>query len=200
MTRGEGADLPSIDTPSARSAGRRFWINTVSLDHVEGAIEGGFTQADHGANTRLHRPRPGDLMVFYSPRTNLHGGIPVRQFAAILAGLRSACALGEVLRLAGANRRVRDVAGRKSRSWPGSASATAAALNVAALAWVSVAGDQVIPGCRPGRPDVMGVLPWRAPVALPSARLAGWLVRWRGAGVRGRASRVATSWRVRPGA
>src|SRR5271156_2310061 len=83
MTRGEGADLPSNDTPSARSAGRRFWISTVSLDHVEGAIEGGFTQADHGANTRLHRPRPGDLMVFYSPRTNLHGGIPVRQFTAL---------------------------------------------------------------------------------------------------------------------
>jgi hypothetical protein len=83
MTRGEGADLPSNDTPSAPTAGRRFWINTVSLDHVEGAIEGGFTQADHGANTRLHRPRPGDLMVFYSPRTNLHGGIPVRQFTAL---------------------------------------------------------------------------------------------------------------------
>ena len=30
MTRGEGADLPSSDTPSAPSAGRRFWINTVT--------------------------------------------------------------------------------------------------------------------------------------------------------------------------
>jgi hypothetical protein len=46
----------------------------------------------------------------------------------------------------------------------------------------------------------MGVLPWRAPVALPSARLAGWLVRWTGAGVRGRASRAATSSRARTGA
>jgi hypothetical protein len=89
---------------------------------------------------------------------------------------------------------------RKSRSWPGPASATASALNAAALAWVSVAGDQVIPSCPPGRSAVMGVLPWRAPVALPSARLAGWLVRWRGAGVRGRASRAATSSRVRTGA
>ncbi|SEP41811.1 EVE domain-containing protein [Amycolatopsis saalfeldensis] len=61
---------------------RRFWINTVSLDHVEAAIEGGFTQADHGAGTRLRRPRPGDEMVFYSPRTNLRGGEPVRQFTA----------------------------------------------------------------------------------------------------------------------
>src|SRR5580693_9233805 len=62
---------------------------------------------------------------------------------------------GEVLRLAGANRRVQDCAGRKSRSWPGSASATAAALNAAALAEVSAAGDQVIAGCPPGRSDVM---------------------------------------------
>ncbi len=70
-------------TPAAPSAGRRCWVNTVSLDHVEAAVEGGFTQADHGANTRLRRPRPGDQMVFYSPRTSLHGGTPVRQFTAL---------------------------------------------------------------------------------------------------------------------
>ncbi|MEA9985274.1 MULTISPECIES: EVE domain-containing protein [Subtercola] len=62
---------------------RQFWINTVSLDHVEGAAAGGFTQADHGANTRLRRPRVGDGMIFYSPRTALHGGSPVQQFTAI---------------------------------------------------------------------------------------------------------------------
>jgi hypothetical protein len=61
---------------------RRCWINTVTLDHVEAAAEGGFTQADHGARTRLARPRPGDEMIFYSPRTSLHGGEPVRQFTA----------------------------------------------------------------------------------------------------------------------
>jgi hypothetical protein len=62
---------------------QRFWINTVSLDHVEAATEGGFTQADHGARTRLGRPQPGDEMVFYSPRTQLHGGTPVQQFTAL---------------------------------------------------------------------------------------------------------------------
>ena len=39
---------------------------------------------------------------------------------------------------------------------------------------------------------------WRP--ALLFVRLAGWLVRWTGAGVCGRASRAATSSRVRPGA
>lgn len=62
---------------------RQFWINTVSLDHVEAAALGGFTQADHGANTRLRRPRIGDGMIFYSPRTSLQGGAPVQQFTAI---------------------------------------------------------------------------------------------------------------------
>lgn len=67
----------------AEPTGRRYWVNTVSLDHVEAAVEGGFTQADHGANTRLRRPRPGDEMVFYSPRTDLHGGAAVRRFTAL---------------------------------------------------------------------------------------------------------------------
>jgi EVE domain len=70
---------------SDRAASRphqRFWINTVSLDHVEAASREGFTQADHGANARLRRPRPGDEMIFYSPRSELHGGTPVRQFTA----------------------------------------------------------------------------------------------------------------------
>ena len=60
----------------------RFWVNTVSLDHVEIAARGGFNQSDHGANTRLRRLRAGDGLVFYSPRTQLHGGSPVQQFTA----------------------------------------------------------------------------------------------------------------------
>ncbi|WP_328607719.1 EVE domain-containing protein [Amycolatopsis sp. NBC_00345] len=79
MNSEAGAGGPARAVPSPD---RRFWINTVSLDHVEAAIQGGFTQADHGAGTRLRRPRPGDEMVFYSPRTNLRGGEPVRQFTA----------------------------------------------------------------------------------------------------------------------
>ncbi|GGL36982.1 EVE domain-containing protein [Phycicoccus endophyticus] len=70
-------------TGAGSAAGHRYWVNTVSLDHVEAAVEGGFTQADHGAGTRLRRPRAGDEMVFYSPRARLQGGDPVRQFTAV---------------------------------------------------------------------------------------------------------------------
>lgn len=68
--------------PTTAVPEQRFWINTVSLDHVEAAAAGGFTQADHGARTRLDRPRPGDEMIFYSPRTSRQGGTPVQQFTA----------------------------------------------------------------------------------------------------------------------
>jgi EVE domain len=68
-------------TDAARD--RRYWVNTVSLDHVEGAVTGGFTQADHGANTRLRHLAAGDGIIFYSPRTSLQGGTPVRRFTAI---------------------------------------------------------------------------------------------------------------------
>jgi hypothetical protein len=68
--------------PTTALPEQRFWINTASLDHVQAAAEGGFTQADHGANTRLGRPRPGDEMIFYSPRTSLQKGTPVQRFTA----------------------------------------------------------------------------------------------------------------------
>lgn len=70
------------ETAGSGTRARRPWINTVSLDHLEAAIKGGFTQANHGADTRLRGPRAGDEMIFYSPRTELRGGQPVRQFTA----------------------------------------------------------------------------------------------------------------------
>ncbi|HEY8182053.1 MAG TPA: EVE domain-containing protein [Thermoanaerobaculia bacterium] len=54
----------------------RYWINTVSRDHVQTGVEGGFTQADHGKQSRLKRLGRGDRIVFYSPRTE-------RKFTAI---------------------------------------------------------------------------------------------------------------------
>jgi hypothetical protein len=48
----------------------RYWINTVSRDHVQTGVEGGFTQADHGKQSRLKRLGKGDRIAFYSPRTD----------------------------------------------------------------------------------------------------------------------------------
>ena len=45
--------------------------------------EGGFTQADHGRATSLRRLARSDLVVFYSPRTQLRGGEPLQRFTAV---------------------------------------------------------------------------------------------------------------------
>ncbi|MEO9325727.1 EVE domain-containing protein [Nocardioides sp. C4-1] len=61
----------------------RYWINSISLDHVLLGVEGGFTQAGHGRDTRLRRLSRGDGMVFYSPRTALSTGRRLQQFTAL---------------------------------------------------------------------------------------------------------------------
>ena len=60
----------------------RYWINTVSLDHVRRGIEGGFTQANHGRPENLRRLTEGDVIVFYSPRTSHPDGATLQQFTA----------------------------------------------------------------------------------------------------------------------
>ncbi len=59
------------------------WINTVSREHVRRAVEGGFTQADHGKPDRLRRLGSGDRIAFYSPKTDYPDGDPLQAFTAI---------------------------------------------------------------------------------------------------------------------
>ena len=61
----------------------KFWINTVSYEHVKAGVDGGFTQADHGLAKNLRRLAPGDWVVFYSPRTLFRSGEILQQFTAI---------------------------------------------------------------------------------------------------------------------
>lgn len=65
------------------TSGPRFWINTVSLEHVQLGVEAGFTQADHGRSTRLKGLSRGDGLVFYSPRTAMRAGKPLQEFTAL---------------------------------------------------------------------------------------------------------------------
>jgi hypothetical protein len=60
-----------------------YWINTVSKDHLQRGIAGGFTQANHGKNTILKRLKADDWIVFYSPKTSYEGGEPLQTFTAI---------------------------------------------------------------------------------------------------------------------
>lgn len=62
---------------------KKYWINTVSREHVLAGVEGGFTQADHGRATTLKKLSMGDLLVFYSPRTRFRGGEALQKYTAI---------------------------------------------------------------------------------------------------------------------
>jgi EVE domain len=61
----------------------KYWINTVSRDHVRARVEGGFTQANHGRSTSLRQLARGDLVAFYSPRTRYPDGEPLQRFTAV---------------------------------------------------------------------------------------------------------------------
>ncbi len=60
-----------------------YWINTVSRDHVQLGMQGGFTQANHGRPHALRRLTRGDLIAFYSPRTTSPDGEALQAFTAI---------------------------------------------------------------------------------------------------------------------
>ncbi len=61
----------------------KYWINTISRDHVVRGVAGGFTQANHGKPHMLKRLTTGDWIVFYSPKTNYRDGEPLQAFTAI---------------------------------------------------------------------------------------------------------------------
>ena len=77
------ARLADMSEQQSGSGGPRFWVNTVSLEHVQLGVAGGFTQADHGRSTRLKRLSAGDGLVFYSPRTAMRSGAPLQEFTAL---------------------------------------------------------------------------------------------------------------------
>ena len=61
----------------------RYWIGVASKDHVMLGVEGGFCQLCHGKAQPLKATRPGDRIVYYSPRTEIRGGATIQGFTAI---------------------------------------------------------------------------------------------------------------------
>jgi len=61
----------------------KYWINTVSRNHVMRGVAGGFTQANHGKPQALKRLKTEDWIVFYSPKVEFEGDEPLQAFTAI---------------------------------------------------------------------------------------------------------------------
>ncbi|MEU4342903.1 EVE domain-containing protein [Nocardia sp. NPDC023852] len=61
----------------------RYWLGVVSREHVLRGVRLGIAQANHGKRSAVERMRPGDGLVYYSPREGMRAGAPVRSFTAI---------------------------------------------------------------------------------------------------------------------
>ncbi len=79
------APAAHIDSPAlALPRWARAWVGVVSKQHVMRGVAGGFAQVCHGKRAPLARLKAGDVMVYYSPRTEMRGaGVPVQAFTAI---------------------------------------------------------------------------------------------------------------------
>jgi predicted RNA-binding protein len=61
----------------------QYWIVVASKDHVMRGVAGGFMQANHGKEAPLKRMKPGDWVVFYSPKLILEKEDKCQAFTAI---------------------------------------------------------------------------------------------------------------------
>lgn len=68
---------------SSRSEQNRYWIGVVSASHVSYGVEEGIAQLCHGKAAALRRMRPGDWLIYYSPRTDMNRGQVLQSFTAI---------------------------------------------------------------------------------------------------------------------
>jgi len=68
----------ALDSPE-----QTYWVSTISRDHVQLSVKGGFTQAGHGKSSGLKRLKADDWLVYYSPKTGLRDGEPVQAFTGI---------------------------------------------------------------------------------------------------------------------
>lgn len=69
--------------PSTAPTTTRYWLVVVSRDHVLRGVELGIVQANHGKRAAVERMRPGDGLIYYSPRTGMRTGDRVQSFTAI---------------------------------------------------------------------------------------------------------------------
>jgi len=61
----------------------KYWIGVVSESHVQRGLSGGFAQLCHGKKNPLAKMSVGDWLIYYSPKTDMDHGQPLKQFTAI---------------------------------------------------------------------------------------------------------------------
>ena len=55
----------------------KYWIIVVSKDHLEIGKRLGIVQANHGKAAPMKRLKPGDFIIFYSPKLTFNQKEPI---------------------------------------------------------------------------------------------------------------------------
>jgi hypothetical protein len=61
----------------------KYWLAVVQREHVLRGVAAGIVQTNHGVKSGVQRMKPGDGLVYYSPKTSYPEGDPLREFTAI---------------------------------------------------------------------------------------------------------------------
>ncbi|MGL5626625.1 MAG: EVE domain-containing protein [Candidatus Rhabdochlamydia sp.] len=61
----------------------KYWVGTVSKEHVFVGVKGGFCQVCHGKKDPLARMKKGDWLVYYSPKEAFEANKPCQKFTTI---------------------------------------------------------------------------------------------------------------------
>ena len=61
----------------------KYWLGVVQREHVLRGVALGFAQTNHGVKAGIQRMKPGDGLVYYSPKTAYPQGDQLREFTAI---------------------------------------------------------------------------------------------------------------------
>ncbi len=61
----------------------KYWLVVVSADHVQTGKRLGVVQANHGKAAPMKRLKAGDMIVFYSPKVEFSGSVPLQKFTAV---------------------------------------------------------------------------------------------------------------------
>ncbi|MCH9631577.1 MAG: hypothetical protein S4CHLAM37_16010 [Chlamydiia bacterium] len=61
----------------------KYYIGVVSKSHVDRGVASGIAQLCHGKQAPLARMQKGDVLIYYSPKTDMSEGTPYQKFTAI---------------------------------------------------------------------------------------------------------------------
>lgn len=61
----------------------KYWIATISKEHIMLGVAGNFIQVCHGKKNPLKKIKNGDFLIIYSPKTTMNGIVKLQAFTAI---------------------------------------------------------------------------------------------------------------------